>query len=512
MNPEVESPQSHKFTAKAERSASRARRFGAGLLALAIAAAGFLAMPQQASAARAGANSDRKVSVSLSCSPTSLSLGSTATCTGSVKDTERGGTKTVPAGTVALTVDSGRIGVLTACTLAYVSTANQSECSFKIINLSNGNGQPALKFTYTPAAGDIHVTKSKEIDLNFSGSTFKQHSESSLTAGKPGASLRVATVGCASSNTRYIGAFLSTAGDPATSGQVSEKVWEANPETDGSYDWSTALEADHPTGTFYVRFYCANASPASYADASVLATSSLYTYVVSAAASSSSRAAVQAATPSSALPGTFTADPEDTSGIDNEFIPGAQMITLKQRVDAALPLVSRVDRLSQAFLGKIPPRSFVDLWVKNFVAGRTDAQLVAALATRPEYFWSYALLTPAQFVDRAYFVLLGRAPTTNERLTLAKAIFTGKQSRQAALAAIASSPEHIIKTANRSYVMAAYQTLTTVMPTQANLAQYTGELNDRGPKVAMLENLALSRSTFENWIAAIATNPTNARF
>jgi hypothetical protein len=30
--------------------------------------------------------------------------------------------------------------------------------------------------------------------------------------------------------------------------------------------------------------------------------------------------------------------------------------------------------------------------------------------------------------------------------------------------------------------------------------------------VAMLENLALSRSAAENWIAAIAASPTNARF
>jgi hypothetical protein len=293
---------------------------------------------------------------------------------------------------------------------------------------------------------------------------------------------------------------------------VSEKVWEANPETDGSFDWSTALEADHPTGTFYVRFYCANASPASYTDASVIATSSLYTYVVSAAASSSARAAVQAATPSSALPGTLTADPEDTSGIDTEFIPGTEMIALKQRVDATAPLVGRVDRLSQAFLGKIPPRSYVDLWVKNLASGRTDAQLIAALATTPQYFWSYALLTPQQFVDRAYFMLLGRVATTTERSTMVNAIITGKQSRPAALGKIASSPEHIIKTANRSYVIAAYQTLTTVMPTPAMLAQYTGELSDRGPKVAMLENLALSRSTFENWIAAITTSPATARF
>ena len=512
MNPEVESPQLNKFTAKAERSASRARRFGAGLLAVAIAAAGFLAVPQQASAARAGATSNRSVSISLSCTSSSVSLGSTTTCTGSVRDTESGGTKTVPRGTVALTVDSGRIGVLTACTLVNSATANQSECSFKIINLSNGNGQPALKLTYTPAADDIHQTKSKEIDLNFSGSTFKQYSESSLSAGKQGASLKVFTVGCASSSTRYVGAFLSTAGDPASSGRVSNKVWETNPSTDGSHEFDTALEADHPTGTFYVRFYCDNASPASYAAASFLATSSLYTYVVSAAVLGGAAVQSAPAADTSRLAGTFTSDPEDTSGIDNEQIPGAQVIALKQRVDAAVPLVSRVDRLSQAFLGKIPPRSFVDLWVKNFAAGRTDAQLVAALATTPEYFWSYALLTPAQFVDRAYFVLLGRAPTTNERLTLAKAISTSKQSRQAALAAIASSPEHIIKTANRSYVMAAYQALTPIMPTPAMLAQYANDLNDRGPKVAMLENLALSRTTFENWIAALATNPTNARF
>jgi hypothetical protein len=396
--------------------------------------------------------------------------------------------------------------------LAYVATANRSDCSFKIVNLSNGNGQPALKLTYTPAADDIHQSKSKEIDLNFSGSTFKQHSESSLSAGKQGASLKVFTVGCASSSTRYVGAFVSTDGDPASSGRVSTKVWETNPAADGSHEFDTALESDHPTGTFYVRFYCADASPSSYSSGAMKKTSSLYTYAVSAAAVAGAAARTAPAAATTAVAGTFTADPEDTSGIDNELIPGAQMITLKQRVDTAVPLVSRVDRLSQAFLGKIPPRSFVDLWVKNLAAGRTDAQLVAALATTPDYFWSYALLTPTQFVDRAYFMLLGRVATATERTTMVKAITTGKQSRHAALGAIASSPEHILRTAHRSYVTSAYQTLTTVMPTPANLAQYTGELNDRGPKVAMLENLALSRSASENWIAAIAANPTNARF
>jgi hypothetical protein len=416
----------------------------------------------------------------------------------------------VPDGTAAITVDSGKIALLSSCTLAYVATANKSECSFKIIILAIGDGTPNLTLAYT--SSDSHTDTSKSLGLTTSGSTFKQFSDQTLTAGKQGASLTVFSVGCASSSTRYIGAFVSTAGDPATANQVSSKVWETSPAADGSFQFDTALEADHPTGSFYVRFYCDDASPASYAAASFLATSSLYTYVVSAAVLGGAALQAAPAADTSKLAGTFTSDPDDTSGIDNEQIPGAQMITLKQRVDAAVPIVSRVDRLSQAFLGKIPPRSFVDLWVKNFAAGRTDAQLVAALAATPEYFWSYALLTPAQFVDRAYFVLLGRVATATERSTMVNALTTGKQSRQAALAAIASSPEHIIKMANRSYVTAAYQALTPIMPTPAMLAQYTNDLNDRGPKVAMLENLALSRTTFENWIAAIAADPTNARF
>ena len=504
MNPEVDSPKSHKLTSKAERSASPARRFGAGLLAVAIAAAGFLAFPQQASAA-----GTRTVSVSLSCSSTSLSLGAATTCTGGVTDSNTG-TKNVPDGTAAITVDSGKIAVLTACTLAYVATANKSECSFKIIVLAIGDGTPNLKLAYTST--DDHVNTTKSLGLTTSGSTFKQYSAQTLTAGKQGASLTVFSVGCASASTRYVGAFVSTGGDPATAGRVSTKVWETSPAADGSFQFDTALEADHPTGSFYTRFYCANASPSSYSADSILSTSSLYTYVVSAAAVAGAAARTGPAADTSRVAGLFSSDPDDTSGIDNEFIPGAQMITLKQRVDAAAPIVSRVDRLSQAFLGKVPPRNFVDLWVKNLAAGKTDAQLVAALAATPEYFWSYALLTPTQFVDRAYFVLLGRVATAAERSTMVNALTTGKQSRQAALGAIASSPEHIMKTANRSYVTAAYQALTTIMPTQALLGQYTNDLNDRGSKVAMLENLALSRSAFENWIAALAANPANARF
>ncbi|KLR61616.1 hypothetical protein IMCC26207_107153 [Actinobacteria bacterium IMCC26207] len=504
MNPEVDSPKSHNLTSKAERSASPARRFGAGLLAVAIAAAGFLALPQQASAATL-----RTVSTSLSCTTTSLTLGATTTCSGGVTDTDTG-TKNVPDGTAEITVDSGKIAVLTACTLAYVATANKSECSFKIIVLAIGDGTPNLKLAFTST--DSHANSNKTLGLTTSGSTFKQYSAQTLTSGKQGASLTVFSVGCASASTRYIGAFVSTVGDPATAGRVNTKVWETSPAADGSFQFDTALEAAHPTGSFYTRFYCANASPSSYSAESILSTSSLYTYVVSAAAVAGAAARTGPAADTRGLAGLFSSDPDDTSGIDNEFIPGAQMITLKQRVDAAAPIVSRVDRLSQAFLGKIPPRYFVDLWVKNLAAGKTDAQLVVALAATPEYFWSYALLTPTQFVDRAYFMLLGRVATAAERSTMVNALTTGKQSPQAALGAIASSPEHIMKTANRSYVTAAYQALTTIMPTQALLGQYTNDLNDRGSKVAMLENLALSRSAFENWIAALAANPANARF
>ena len=504
MNPEVDSPKSDKLTPKAERSASPARRFVAAVLALAIATGGFLAIPQQASAA-----GSRTVSVSLSCSSTSLSLGASTTCTGGVTD-NNSGTKNVPDGTAEITVDSGKIALLSSCTLAYRSTANKSECSFKILVLAIGDGTPNLKLAYTST--DDHVNTTKTLGLTTSGSSFKPFSEQSLTAGTQGASLKVFTVGCASSSARYVGAFVSTDGDPASSGRVSTRVWEANPSTDGSHEFGTALEADHPTGTFYVRFYCADASPSSYSSDAMKKTSSLYTYVVSSAVVAGAAARTAPAADTRGVAGLFTSDPDDTSGIDTEEIPSAQMITLKQRVDAAVPLVSRVDRLGQAFLGKIPTRSFVDQWVKNLAAGKTDAQLVAALATTPEYFWSYALLTPAQFVDRAYFVLLGRVATPTERSTVLKALTTGKQSRQGALATIASSPEHIMKTANRSYVTAAYQALTAIMPTPAMLGQYTNDLNDRGSKVAMLENLALSRSAAENWIAAIAANPTNARF
>ena len=504
MNPPTVTSLSLKTAAPPRGYSTAVRRIGTAVLTLAIAAAGFLATPQQASAV-----GTRTVSVSLSCTSKSLSLGATTTCSGGVTDTNSG-SKNVPDGTAVITVDSGKIAVLSACTLAYKATANKSECSFKILILAVGDGSPNLSLAYTST--DDHVNATKSLELSTSGSTFKPHSEQSLTAGKQGASLKVFTVGCASSSTRYVGAFLSTDGDPASSGRVSTKVWETNPSADGSHEFDTALEADHPTGTFYVRFFCADDSPSSYSSDAMKKTSSLYTYVVSAPVVAGAAARTSPVAGTSALAGLFTSDPEDTSGIDNEQIPGAQMISLKQRVDAAVPIVSRVDRLSQAFLGKIPPRSFVDQWVKNLAAGKTDAQLIAALATTPEYFWSYALLTPAQFVDRAYFVLVGRAATPTERSKLVNALTTGKQSRQAALGVIASSPEHILRTAHRSYVTAAYHALTTIMPTPAMLGQYSNDLNDRGSKVAMLENLALSRSTAENWIAAIAASPTNARF
>jgi len=480
-----------------------------------IAASGFVVAPQSVSALSAGADSERKVTITTTCDSTSLTLGSIGSCTSTVKDTESGGTKTVPRGTVALTVTSGRIAIISSCTLAYVATANQSECTYSFVLLNIGNGAPDLKFAYTPASDDIHESKSKNTRLATSGSSFKQIStkltSSSAGGATQGNSFSLFTVGCASSSTRYIGAFVSAIGDPATSGVESSKVFERSPLSDGSDEFSTALENAHPTGEFFVRFYCDNESPSSYSSATFLASSAKYTFTVSAAAAFLQAAQAGTAATQAGV-GNYTADPEDVSGVDTEQIPGAQMIMLKQRVDATLPLTSRVDRLSQAFRGKIPPRNFVDLWVRNLAAGRTDAQLTSALSQTPEYFWTYALLTPAEFVNRAYLQLLGRAPTAVERSQMVNALNSNKQTRPAALAALASSQEHILRTANRSYVMAAYQALTPLVPTQDQLKMYSNALNNFAVKVPVLEDLALSRTTYQNWIAALAANPSSARF
>jgi len=70
-------------------------------------------------------------------------------------------------------------------------------------------------------------------------------------------------------------------------------------------------------------------------------------------------------------------------------------------------------------------------------------------------------------------------------------------TRIGVLARLSEAPEQLFLTADRTYVLASYQTLTTVMPGNTDLQGSMAQLKDMRSKALIIENIALSRASVD---------------
>lgn len=491
------------------RTHRRSRLATAAAIATALLAALCLHAPA------AGAAGTRAVSVTWSCTSTSLNAGSSTTCKVSVADTDSG-TKNDPDGTIAFSTTSGtslsgsvRFSAA-SCTLA-ADAGNKTSCSVTVRPI--GAGSPVMVAAYT--ASDDHQDSSANRSLTVSSNSSPVIVPSvslATTAGVIGATFDITMASCTSGTAPEFGLWVSQTGDPQT---VSDEFrpWRAAVSSWGSAIYQPTIPADNSTGSFSVRYYCADGTPTDAGDAKIKWSSSLYTFSVSAASTAGALAAAPApgsagVAGAAASVGTWSVDPDSLPAVDNIGIPGAQAAALKARVDAIAGPSGQVTRLATAALGRQADRAFMDKWVP-VVATKGTYSLERALEATPEFFGTFAFATEDLFIQRAYERVVGRWPTTAERAAAQQVLRTGTVPRIAFLRSLVEAPDRRAATANRDYVAAIYQALTKVVPSSADLGRFTSLLNDVVVRVSVVEEVALSRATAAQWVAAMAS-PTGS--
>lgn len=459
----------------------------------------------------ADASGSRSVSMSVSCSPSNITAGSTTSCTITIEDTASG-TKRAPAGTVDLLVDSGPMQVITPCTLAPISSSRSSCSGVRVLF----QAARTYRLTADYLGSDVHADRSRTTSITVSSSSqVGAFSTSSASSGTLGQTIRGFGYGCAGSN-RYVGVFVALGADPLVAAITGGAFRPAEliAATDGSYGFTVTIPTDNEVGTFMVRYYCASAPVSSIFSSAILNLAPVITYTIAkpllAAAVMSTTVTVDAVALTASV-GEVRA-PDALAAVDTVDLPAAQMALLKERVDTALPVSDRVTRLAMAFRDRVPERAAVDLWTTRLTAGTPESTYVASLTGSLEYQVNYAPLLNGPFVDRVYSRVLGRAATPSERGAAIGALTNRTTTRPAFLASIANSPEHVARVATRSYVLAAYQVLTPVVPTSVLLDRFTRQLDDQIFRVQMLEDLVLTRATAAAWVSALATAPSTARF
>ncbi|MFZ4517955.1 MAG: DUF4214 domain-containing protein [Microthrixaceae bacterium] len=467
----------------------------------------------------------RRVNVTISCSPTTVTVGTTTTCSVIVDDNQAG--NRVPTGTVTFSVTtSGRttsFAEVKPCVLAQ-RNADEAECAGanagQIVML--GTGTLTLRADYSGSSVHVPGNVSRSITVNSSSNPVTYAPAYATSAGK-GNTVKVYGAACAASGGQW-GGFGSAERDPAAASTPTDlqQYLATSTRGDGALFWTTTIPAEAFVGTTYARFYCATAPVTSIGDARITWLGPLITYTVLATPISTN------AVPQVALPRSFAVrlpfvgriaspvvaprqisaggvvvnqDPDALPGKDLVGLTGDVSARLKARVDRVESASGRLTRLTLAALGRMPTRAFVDTWTPSVTAGDMSG-LQKALAASTEFRTTFGALATADFVRTVYARVLGASPTSAELDAAVQRLDSAAVSRVAYLGEMVERPQHVAATAARTYVLAAFTELSTIIPNQGALDRFTGELTDLRSEVQVVEDIALTRAAPATWLAA----------
>lgn len=510
--------------------------------ALALVAAALVVLgPSPTPASAAGS---RVTTTTLNC-PTSVTVGATITCTVTVQDsTGKSRDRSNPVGTVAFSITTANrtdsFAVITPCTLV-ASGGDSATCTTARLVIL-GTGAPLTvraAFTdtanvHTDSAGTDTVTATAPANpVVFSPA----YTFTSGQSAKLGTSIPVFGAACTAAG-GFWGQFVGVARDPLTETDASLVFQPLSVATraDGAMVWNPTIPAGHPTGAFYVRYYCASAQITSITDNRITYLFPLVTFSITLTSSNGSARAIwpemQAGPPAvGALRLPFcvacapvvsgaevrpaavvdpsspvvraSVDPNALPAVDRVGLAGLRSAQLKARTDANEEMVGRVSRLAFAVLGRVPTRTFMDQSMFWTALG-ADALVQWNLAMTPEFRAQFGSVSTDGFVRNAYLRTTGRLPSASEVRSASWRLTSAGLSRIGFLAELAQSREARSVTATRTYVLAAYQALTTAMPSQTDLERFTGQLTDLVSKVQLVEDIALTRATPDRWNAAMS--------
>ena len=148
--------------------------------------------------------------------------------------------------------------------------------------------------------------------------------------------------------------------------------------------------------------------------------------------------------------------------------------------------ISPVARLYFAYFLRIPDYAGLDFWIGQFQAGTALDGISNAFAQSAEFVSTYGALTDAQFVDRVYRNVLGRAPDEAGLGFWTQQLESGARTRGQVMTGFSESAEYRAEIGSEIYVTMMYLGMLRRAPDAAGFAYWVGYLDDGNPGLALI--------------------------
>ena len=145
-----------------------------------------------------------------------------------------------------------------------------------------------------------------------------------------------------------------------------------------------------------------------------------------------------------------------------------------------------VVRLYFAYLLRIPDYNGLNFWIGQFRGGQPLVSISNAFAQSPEFVNRYGTLNNAQFVDRVYQNVLGRAPDADGLAHWTGQLNAG-MTRGQLMVAFSESPEYRAVIANEVYVTMMYAGMLRRAPDATGFSHWLGYMDAGNSGLALIQ-------------------------
>ncbi|MDQ2826362.1 MAG: DUF4214 domain-containing protein, partial [Actinomycetota bacterium] len=170
----------------------------------------------------------------------------------------------------------------------------------------------------------------------------------------------------------------------------------------------------------------------------------------------------------------------------------AVWVAALRRGPDALANVDPVSRLYLAYFRRVPDSTGFDFWLRRRRSGTTLKRISDQFAASSEFVRTYGSLSDAQFVDRVYRNVLGRAADPDGAGYWTRQLGSGRKSRGQVMLNFSDSSEFRRTAAARIDVAVVYLDLLGRRPTDAELSAATSRLAGGTPLSTIIAEILAS--------------------
>lgn len=173
----------------------------------------------------------------------------------------------------------------------------------------------------------------------------------------------------------------------------------------------------------------------------------------------------------------------------------AATLTRSQVVDGIMNLAEYVGReppivrLYYATFNRTPDHDGLNYWADQLMLGTSLVAIAEFFAASPEFQATYGALTNAEYITLLYQNVLGRLPDAEGLSFWTGVLDQGLMTRGEVLANFSESAEFQLLTANKVYVVGAYDGLLLRVPAQVELDTAVAILDGGGSRTVFIDGL-----------------------